>query len=235
MLTGRLKGSALISQIGGVSSVALSLRGLPAGASLYSAGDGGIKRTPLLGNAVSLKESGICALVVVKDGRTLSEGFSGECGSRRTRILAEIRIMAAGEEETAPPEMEPEKPPEKPRGKAPEKPRKAAQPKPGAAVTEGILRQAERLFSALNAVNSAPAQNKEEDGMPISNPFPRTFPGSVWRVKEGDHRLFGEKEANGVKKLFIAVPVDVRTRGVLLKGRVVVSKDGRRYLVEQIL
>lgn len=230
MLTGRLKGSALITETGGASAVALSLRGIPDGSVLFSFAKGGIRKTPLTGGTAEIEGTGVCALVLMKDGRKLAEGFSGECAGKRSRILEEIGIMAAGE--TVKPAQP--KPEVAQTEKNPDKPEKKGALKPDSAVTEGILMKAQALFSALNSA-SAPAASPEPEGTVIPNPFPRTLPGSKWRVKEGDHRLFGERTVNGETKRFIAVPLDMRRRGALSTARAVVSKDGRRFLIEQII
>lgn len=226
-LNGSVRGSAVVSCSDEGAAVTLSVRGLPAETSLFYAWDGGVGRTDITGETILIPETDVCALALVKDGRIVAAGFSGECAANRGRILDAIRITAAEE-----PEKKPE-PPKKPSAVSPAKkaPRAGT---PTAAVTEGILRRAELLFSALG--NNAPVPMPEEvGGTPVPNPFPRSFPGTEWRKKDGDHRLFGEKNVGGVKKSYIAVPVDMKRAGALSRGRVIVSKDGRRFLVEQIL
>lgn len=228
-LNGRLKGSALIAGTENGTLVTLSVRGLEDGTILYSAGDGRIEKAVISGGSARTAQKDVCALVLVKDGRTVSEGFSGDCGKNRGRILDEIRIMAA---------EEPRKRTEPVKKTSDNKPvRETKRVKtPGAPVTEGILRQAERLFSALgNTGFEAPARGEADEGRVIPNPFPRTFPGVEWRVMDGDHRLFGTRIDNGVRSGFIAVPIDMRRRVTIPRGRVIVSIDGRRFLVEQIL
>ena len=218
-LTGRLRGSAALIEAEGETRIKLSVRGLRTGMSLFTVSGGRILRTAVTGSELSVKQTGVCAAVLSEHGRLVSGGFTGECGANRDKLLDEIRIRAAE--------------PEAPLKKAPDK---KEPDKPRAAVTESIIDRAQRLFSMLEELSS-PAERPKADPRPeltpVPNPFPKTFPNSVWRMREGDRRLFGEVISGGDAKNYIAVPIDVRGRSSRPGNlRPIVGRDGRRYLVE---
>lgn len=246
-LTGALRGSALITEENGGTRVVLSVRGDIAGASLFTAGEGGIRRTELEASEAFVRQTGVCAAVLAKKGRLLTGGFTGDCAGEKARILSEIRIRAAeyAEGENGMRSVRPEKTKDAPKrgpsgraGKGADKKPEASSLRPaaGSPVTLGILERAEALFSLLRTAEEAAAPGKEKEPEPradegwrtVPNPFPRTFPGSVWREKPEDHRLFGETERGGKRVKLIAVPLGRRGR---IPPNAVTARDGRRYVI----
>ncbi len=223
-LSGSLRGSALLRESGDETEIELTVRGLKKGASLFTAADGRIAATPVTGEKLRIRQTGICAAVLAENGRLLSGGFTGSCAADRKKLLDEIRIRSAESVRPAEKDVPPEKKP-------------AA--KPRAAVTGNILERAQRLFSMLGELGAAaekplPEASAESGFTGIPNPFPKTFPGSVWQRKDGDARLFGTVTADGRQRRYVAVPIDLREGRARFRGiRPVIGRDGKRYLVEQ--
>ena len=246
-LTGRLRGSAVIREENGLAKVALSVRGMGAGMSLYTVGAEGIVRTPVAADSKELivPQDGICAAVLTGKGRLVTGGFTGECALNRTRLLDEIRIRAASENDPNSKNVQ------KITKKEAEKPvRPVKRTVPRSEVTGSILERAERLFSVLDALNAStvngfPPKEKETPELAsekepeepelvsVPNPFPRTFPNSVWKRREGDHRLFGEQIVPSTSREFIAIPVDPRAKAPR-GAKLIIAKDGGRWMIEEV-
>ena len=242
-LSGRLRGSAVIREENGISTVTLSVRGMGQGMSLYTVGTKGTIRVPADKRELSVPQDGICAAVLTENGRLLTGGFTGECAMNRTRLLDEIRIRAASESASGIKKVR-----KKPEKANEETIREVKRTVPRSEVTGSILERAERLFSVLDALNASaasgfPSKEKEspepvpaeemkgEPGLiPVPNPFPRTFPNSVWKRRDGDHRLFGEQKVSGSLRRFIAVPIDPRTKAPR-GAKLVIARDGERWMV----
>lgn len=223
-LKGSLRGSALLREYGSKTTVELSVRGALDGARLFTVGDGRIVMTPVSSNRLTVEQIGVCAAVIARNGSLLSGGFTGDCAKDRKRLLDEIRIRSA---ETAPPAA----------GEAPP-PEKKPEAKPRAAVTGNILERAQRLFSMLEGLEAmeretAPSSDEKSGFTVVPNPFPKTFPGSVWRKKEGDMRLFGTVPIGGTVREYVAVPIDLKGGTARIRNaRPIIGRDGRRFLVE---
>lgn len=213
-LSGGLRGSAVLTESEGKTAVTLSVRGLSDGMKLFTYGEGALMETAVKGTKLTLPQAGICAAVLTANGRIVSGGFNGVCAESRKRITGEVMIRAAEQNE--------------------ETGKQIPSSAPASSVTEDILERARRLFPreeapAVNGETAKPSENAAKM-REVPNPFPRTFPGSVWKKAENDHRLFGAALVNGVTKSYIAVPVGRGSFG----ARTVTGKDGRRYLVERI-
>lgn len=147
------------------------------------------------------------------------------------------------------PEKAAEKAPEKAAGKAdpfvgartnPIRPRNMRDP---AKVTLGILEQAERLFGMLEGagiIKEEPREKeretKEEEGLfRVPNPFPRTYPDSVWKKREGEPALYGSILREGGLAELVAFPAmrgrPAKALGKAVFPRPIAARDGRRYWV----
>ena len=247
-LSGRLRGGAVLrEECGGETLVELSLRGVPAGAALFTVGEGGILRTELGGARVKVGQSGICAAAVAFRGAVIASGFAGSCLKDRSRLMDELRIRAAQEEKTGTP---PVKLPETPSEGTKPKSAPAPEARAPSAVTQGILLQAERLFGALSragmgpgvgpggaeppaALAPTPNEQPEPDREPVRNPFPKTFPGSSWSRRPGEEVLEGEVYVRGKRRRAFAFPGEIRGRSLSFggQGRKMVSSEGKSYYV----
>lgn len=225
-LSGSIRGSALLREYGGETRVELAVRGLKDGAELYTLAGGRISVVPVSGPALAVRQTGICAAVLAKGGRIIAAGFTKECAADRKRLLDEIRIRSAESADRS--KKEAPRPENKP----------ASRPK--AFVTGNILERARRLFSLigdLEAANEKPAPEKPpEPGFEtVPNPFPKTFPNSVWQRRDGDARLFGSVTVNGRTRRYVAVPIDTRGGHARVRGaHPIIGRDGRRYLAEAL-
>ena len=224
-LTGALRGSAVLTERGGKTDIEISLRGLKSGASLFTVAGGSIEATPVSGEKLTVPQTGICAAVIAENGRLITGGFTGGCAKDRKKLLDEIRIRSA--ESAARPAQEAPPPAKKPEAKH------------RSPVTGNILETARGLFSmleGLEAIAGKSAAPPEETGSTeVPNPFPRTFPNSTWRKKDGDNRLFGSVVKDGRVRSFVAVPVDLRFGNGRVRGaRTIIVSDGRRYIAEAL-
>lgn len=241
-LSGAAAGSAILRENGDKTRVRLSVRGGTEGMVLYTAGRGGVVGTPVSGDEITVPGTGICAAVLTRDGRLVAGGFSGDCAKDRNRLLSEIRIRAAGDAAEKPKAKEPKPASETLPSVQERKPKKQNETRtayrPSAAVTGSIIERAEALFGFLEELTGESAsavpkeKTEEETGFrQIPNPFPRTYPNSVWRMREGDLRLFGELRGRGAGRRLIAVPADIRRGPNRAAPRLVTAKNGRKYLV----
>ena len=254
-LDGALRGSAVLSEREGSTLVKLSLRSVPKGACVFTVGGGGIVCTEPAAESFTVPQTGICAAAVAANGAVISSGFAGSCVKNRAKLMGEIRIRAAEK-----PGANTPKEAAKERGagsntqaERAEKPRGRKAGGWDSPVTRDILKQAEMLFSALSASREAPSEkpapqreaDKEEpaspapseldqgDFLPVSNPFPKTFPGSVWRKRPGSEVLEGEAVIRGRRIRAAAYPVSFRGRNAAFsgQGRRLVSAGGKSYFV----
>ncbi|MCR5808745.1 MAG: hypothetical protein K6G56_04210 [Clostridiales bacterium] len=254
ILKGELMGSASLSENAEGTLVSLSVRGNAAGAVLYTAGEGGVRRTELSDPRRALVlQRGITVIALSRGGRIISRGSAGRGMDRRetSRLMDEISIRAASEEampaKPAPEPKRAETQAAKPQGEK-QPPARPPERRNMAEVTNRILEQAEWLFGMLDGMRGGtepppaaePAEQKEEQtACAIRNPFPRTFPDSVWKTRGGEV-LSGRQLKNGRLTELVAVPVtrgSVKPRpaaGFTPLPRPVMAGDGRRYwLFEQ--
>ena len=233
-LTGGLRGSALIKETGERTRVELTLRST-AGLTLLTLSSGGSARTSLEGSAAELRQKGIYALGLSKEGRLIAYGMSAKAGES-ARILERLRLAAAEEPAEVKKEQAPAEVVKKEKDGRPQAHNVEANA-PSASVTRGILEQARRLFGALNALNGAQeeenAERKEEkeEAESVANPFPRTFPGAVWVRKPGEASLTGTVRTASGPREANAIPVGSRGRFRQNSGRVLLGRDGVRYWV----
>ena len=184
VLSGGIQGSAILRERDGCTRVSIALMGARSQMTLAAYGGSGVTLTEFEGSAAEIPQEGVCAMALLSGSRVVSSGFTGECREHRTRILDEIRIRAA--ERTRRPQP-PKKPAESPKKQEPTE-KNPSEAGHSATVTQTILEQARRLFGALDGnarQGAAPKREiQEDDGFEnIANPFPRTFPGSVWKRK----------------------------------------------------
>ena len=239
-LQGELRGSALLRESGEKTQVELNVRGLKDGMRLLAYGKSGLAGAVIGGSNAELPAVGVCALAIESGGRTVLSGFSGECAGDRKRILARLKVFASQQSGSAAAVKQPvKKAPEKEAQRQEEtKPRaeKSVQRHgffPSADITRGILEAARMLFGPSPETGPVLKSDSEpETFTPVPNPFPRTFPGSVWRKKQGDMRLYGELEKNGQILRLVAVPAGA-AKGQKHPNltRAVISNDGVRYFV----
>lgn len=160
------------------------------------------------------------------------------------------------------PERPPVPPAPAPRGPASPAAAQAlpAPPDANADITREILSRARMLFGGLfpppaagpapqpRAQKPAPEpapQPRPEKGAgesapqnapqkPSPDPFPKAFPGAEWHEENGVLRA--QVRLNGRDRTVIAMPLGPRSGPMrpMPKGRVLVSSDGRRYLVRVI-
>ena len=204
-LSGRLRGSAKLEESAGRTRITLSLSERAEGLYLLLFGRSGFVRTNVENMRAEAACEGVCAMAVCRGG-VLASGFTGACRADRERLLSEMRIMAAGD--TAESSAAPAK-------------------QPGHPVTERILEQARKLFGPAEK----PKQTNEPEAVP--NPFPRTFPNSVWEKRPGEETLYGSVTIGGRKRKAAAYPLDLRQGGAVA-GRFVRARDGRAYRIELI-
>ena len=240
-LSGIIRGSAALREQDGRTHVSLSLMGAAGELMLAAYGNGGVTLSSPSGGTAELPQTGVCAMALFSGGSMVSRGFTGECREPRTRILGEIRIRAAEEYARL-------KTPSVTARQSPDPPAHAPAPagtiranSPSSAAAAAILEQARRLFGALDGMTKANGEGGraqeqgEEELERIENPFPRTFPGSAWKKRPGQERLYGEVRVNGRLMHAEALPADLKDRRSRSAGtRVLISKDGRRYRIEMM-
>ena len=225
-LSGSLRGSARLVETAGKTRVTLSVPAAPEGLYIIACGEGGCRRAELAGNGAELPMGGVCALALCRGGRVLAKGFAGSCQRMRPGIESELRIMAAQGADTLP----------APRAHT-EKRTPPQAPAPGRAA-QSIIEQARRLFSALDPPGAPPAEAPREEPAEeleyVHDPFPRTFPHSVWRKRPGEETLYGELVIRGVRRRAAAVPADMKAgEGVSrIRGSILRDKNGRAYRIE---
>lgn len=231
-LTGSLRGSLILREAEDGTEVRLSLSGRKDGLVLLTLGEGGVTAVKLTGSTARAGQRGIRAAALASKGRLYAVGFSAGV-SNRDLAVQRLRLAAA-ETEAQPP-----------RGTADQKetggalpnrrqPDAEAPPRVPAAATEEILRRARALFGALTegAERETYGDPETPDEEPIPNPFPRTFPNSVWTRRPGERRLKGRALVRGVPRELTALPAARdREAGPRAKGRLLISKEGARYLV----
>ena len=264
-LTGELPGVAVITERASFpeTEIRLRLRKKPSGLILLSGGEGRVVWTnvPEDGTPVVLPRGKTELLALAKDGRIAAAGSFGRIPSR---LMDEIRIIASGlimdglkdgkpssdgerekpeKKEPAPKDGETPAPAPKAisRGRAPMGP-------PLARATRGILEQAERLFGMLDSMMGSDIpenrakrddspRSEPEKTTPVRNPFPRTFPDSVWKRRDGEGTLYGSVLKNGRVTELVAVPVPrgsarpERAMGFTPMKRPVRAMDGANYWV----
>lgn len=244
-MEGERRGSASVTPTENGAAVKLNLRGGTEGLRLYISDGRGVSAYPLTEDAVSIRHTSVCAAVLVGNGRIVSAGFTGACARDKRRILDEILIREAGtaarekpkEIQKAPPEKEPAPAKREP---APAK-KQTARPAPfSSAITEEILKKAELLFGMLagerqETVKAPPPCPEPAPSERVPNPFPKTYPGSEWHRRQGEAGLFGSFRRSGGTRELYAVPVDLPGRNACTRPgtRIVIARDGRRYLVTE--
>ena len=252
-LSGGLRGSALMKETGERTRIELTAGKAPAGLTLLTLGEGGLERVRLEGSGAEIRQRGIFALGLAREGRLIACGMSAKAGER-ARILERLRLAAAEEpakrrNESAPKaEMKKEKNETAPAAEAnkeksdtPPQRGKAEKAVPSASVTMGILEQARRLFGALNGMNAEreeAARSGEQaqaavgaEAESVANPFPRTFPGAVWERKPGEASLIGTVKTPSGPRPAEAIPIGPRGTAMRPPGRALIGRDGRRYWV----
>ena len=229
-LTGDTRGAALLKESEGGTELTVKLKSPLSGALVYAYGANELISAPLDGESLFIKLKGVCAVAVVTGGRIAAAGFLPSCKKNRARLLDEIRIRSAEQLQKKTERIGQAKQPAIPGKKSAQ----TADASSRAQITEEILEKARYLFGALNNDAKKTENEKKEEHEPLDNPFPKTFPNSIWRENAGGTKLIGVIKS-AVGELYAeAVPIDLkngRARIGRSYGRVIPAKDGRRYLV----